>query len=142
MRCLHLGNWISPLMKSINMIWSWVNIPQIKLSEQMPENWQHVAGSQNEKKKKERKKLSYCQPTVLTEWKDRIMCKEYFGEWWWKDTIKICFSNVGFNIWECWDFQSMQKFSMELVNWYLLKESISQRNSFSSIACYWWSSLL
>lgn len=95
----------------------------------MPENWQHVAGSQKWKKKKQ-KNFSYCQLTVVTEWKDRIMCKESFGGWWWKDTIKICFSNVGLNIWECWDFQFMQKFSMELVNWSFwkkafIKESLS-----------------
>lgn len=72
MRFLHLGNWNSPLMKSINMIWSWVNIPQIKLSEQMPENWQHIARSQ---KKNLKSKL-----TVVTEWKDRIMCKEFLED--------------------------------------------------------------
>lgn len=93
-------------------------------------------------KMQKRKKVSHCQLTVVNEWKGRIMCKEYFAEWWWKDIIKISFSNVGLNIWECWDFQSMQKFLMELANWYLLKEIISQRNPFSSAACYWWSSLL
>lgn len=45
----------------------------------MPENWQHVAGNQKWEKKGE---FSYCQLTVVTEWKERIMCKESFGEWW------------------------------------------------------------
>lgn len=71
--------------------------------------------------KNAKKKLSHCQLTVVSEWKGRIMCKEFFAEWWWKDAIKTCFSNVDVNIWECWAFQSLQKFSVELANWYLLK---------------------
>lgn len=34
-----------------------------------------------------------------SQWKGQIMCNESFAELARKDTIKICFSNVGLNIW-------------------------------------------